>query len=221
MEEQGYIALYRKMMNWDWYQDSNTKSLFIHLLLKANHKDAKYQGELIKRGQHKTGLFKLSAETGLSIQQLRTSIKKLEKTNDITSKSTNKYRIITVIKYDTYQSTNKHNNKQVTIKQQSSNNQVTTNNNDYNENTVKNDNKKDIATPTSKTFIIPTIKEIEEYCKERKNNVNSNKFYHFYESKGWLVGKTKMKSWKSSVITWESNDKDSKKDSGLFTADDL
>ena len=44
MEEQGFIALYRKMLDWDWYTDTNTKSLFIHLLLKANHKDVNYQG---------------------------------------------------------------------------------------------------------------------------------------------------------------------------------
>ena len=142
MEEQGFIALYRKMLDWDWYTDTNTKSLFIHLLLKANHKDVNYQGELIKRGQHKTGLYKLVAETGLSIQQIRTSLKKLEKTNDITSISTNKYRIITVTKYNDYQTSNKQNNKRVTIKQQTSNKQVTTNNNDNNEKNDNNDNKK-------------------------------------------------------------------------------
>ena len=58
---------------------------------------------------------------------------------------------------------------------------------------------------SSKRFIIPTIKEIEDYCNERKNNVSPNKFFDFYESKGWLVGKNKMKNWKAAVRTWESN----------------
>ena len=56
-------------------------------------------------------------------------------------------------------------------------------------------------------FVIPTVKEIENYCNERKNNVNSNKFFDFYESKGWLVGKSKMKNWKAAVRTWENNNK--------------
>jgi len=54
-----------------------------------------------------------------------------------------------------------------------------------------------------KTFIIPTIEEIDEYCRERNNNVDANKFFNFYESKGWMVGKNKMKDWKASVRTWE------------------
>lgn len=56
-------------------------------------------------------------------------------------------------------------------------------------------------------FQIPTIEEIEAYCSERSNNVNAKKFYDFYESKGWVVGKNKMKDWKACVRTWESNDK--------------
>ena len=57
----------------------------------------------------------------------------------------------------------------------------------------------------TKQFVIPTIEQIEEYCKERNNNVNANKFFDFYESKGWLVGKNKMKNWKASVRTWENS----------------
>jgi predicted phage replisome organizer len=59
-------------------------------------------------------------------------------------------------------------------------------------------------------FNIPTINEIEEYCKERNNNVNANTFYDFYESKGWVVGKNKMKNWKAAVRTWESNRNETK-----------
>lgn len=54
-------------------------------------------------------------------------------------------------------------------------------------------------------FIKPTIEEITSYCNERNNSVNPNKFYNFYESKGWMVGKNKMKNWKSAVITWEED----------------
>ena len=60
---------------------------------------------------------------------------------------------------------------------------------------------------TTPTFIKPTIEEVQKYCDERKNNVNAEKFWNFYESKGWFVGKSKMKSWKAAVITWEQEDK--------------
>ena len=57
--------------------------------------------------------------------------------------------------------------------------------------TNKNNNKK------------PSIEEIKDYCLERNNGIDAEQFYHFYESKDWKIGKEKMKSWKSCIITWE------------------
>jgi len=54
-------------------------------------------------------------------------------------------------------------------------------------------------------FVKPTIIDIKEYCKERKNNVDAETFFDFYESNGWKVGKNKMKNWKASVRTWEKS----------------
>jgi predicted phage replisome organizer len=54
-------------------------------------------------------------------------------------------------------------------------------------------------------FTLPSLDEIKKYCEERKNKVDPEKFFHFYESKNWMVGKNKMKNWKSSVITWEKD----------------
>jgi len=60
---------------------------------------------------------------------------------------------------------------------------------------------------TNKYFNKPTISEVENYCKERKNNVEAEAFWDFYESKDWFVGKSKMKCWKSAVRNWERGDK--------------
>ncbi len=54
-------------------------------------------------------------------------------------------------------------------------------------------------------FVKPTIIDIKEYCKERKNNVDCETFFDFYESNGWKVGKNSMKNWKASVRTWEKS----------------
>lgn len=59
----------------------------------------------------------------------------------------------------------------------------------------------------SKRFIPPTLEEVSQYCRERNNYVDAQKFIDFYESKGWYVGKNKMKSWKASVRTWEAKNK--------------
>jgi predicted phage replisome organizer len=56
------------------------------------------------------------------------------------------------------------------------------------------------------TFKKPTIEEILKYCGERNNLVDAVRFFDFYESKGWMIGKTKMKDWKAAVRTWEKGE---------------
>lgn len=56
-----------------------------------------------------------------------------------------------------------------------------------------------------KKFVKPSIDEIIEYCRERQNHVDPQKFYDHYESNGWMVGKNAMKDWKAAVRTWERN----------------
>ena len=54
-----------------------------------------------------------------------------------------------------------------------------------------------------KRFVKPTVEEVREYCRERGNTVDADTFVNFYESKGWLVGKSPMKDWKAAVRNWE------------------
>ena len=57
----------------------------------------------------------------------------------------------------------------------------------------------------TKRFKKPTIEEIQAYCDERNNGIDAERFYDYYESKGWKVGKAPMKDWKASIRTWERN----------------
>jgi len=125
----GWICLHRSLLEWEWYDDKNACRLFIHLLLKANHKPKKWRGITIESGSLIAGRHVLSAETGLSEQQIRTSLNKLKSTNGITIKSTNKYSMISICCWSKYQDNNQQVNQQVTNKQPTNNQQVTTNNN--------------------------------------------------------------------------------------------
>lgn len=63
-----------------------------------------------------------------------------------------------------------------------------------------------VALPDKRTYFKPpTLKEVSEYCEERNNGIDPQAFVDFYESKGWVVGKSKMKDWKASIRTWERN----------------
>ena len=103
MLENGFIVLNRKILNWEWYDDVNVKILFLHLLLTVNYEDKNWRGITIKRGQRVTSISKLSAETKLSVKQIRTALNKLIATNEVANETTAQHSIITVNNYSKYQ----------------------------------------------------------------------------------------------------------------------
>lgn len=130
----GWIKIHRRLQDWEWYNDSNTVHLFLHLLLSANHGQKNWRGIKVDRGQVVTGIHSLSEKLGMSNSKIRTALEHLKKTGELTSKSTNKYTIITICNYDRYQVSggivdnqiSTQNNKQTTSKQQANNKQITT-----------------------------------------------------------------------------------------------
>ena len=70
-------------------------------------------------------------------------------------------------------------------------------------------------------FTPPTIEEVAEYCRSRDNGIDAEEFWHFYNSKGWMVGRGKMKNWKSAVVTWEKSAKQRAKKSNDIDWDNI
>ena len=101
---EGYIKLHRKMVHWEWYDNINTKAVFLDLLIWAQHKDSKWRGHTVLRGQLITSPAKIGARIGLSYKQVRTALEHLEESGEITTKGTNKNTRITLCHWDTYQS---------------------------------------------------------------------------------------------------------------------
>lgn len=133
---EGFIKLHRKFIDWEWYRDVNTKILFLHLLFKVNWKDGRFMGIEVPRGSLITSIEHLASETGLTVQNVRTSINKLKSTGELTSKPTNKYTLVTLTNYGFYQDDDKQLTNKSTDKL--TNEQQTTNNNrrkkEYNNN---------------------------------------------------------------------------------------
>jgi hypothetical protein len=136
--DNGWISLYRKILEWEWWDDHNTTRLFIYILIKANHQSKKWKGIDVNRGQHITSRDKLSLATGLSHQQVRTALNKLISTNEVTINTTNNYTVISVNNYENYQGNNQPDNQRITNKQPTDNQRITTNNNDNKENNDNN-----------------------------------------------------------------------------------
>lgn len=100
----GFIVLYRSILDWEWYGDKNTTLLFIHLILTANYAPSEWRGRKIKAGQRVTSLSKLSQEISLSIKEIRTSLKHLQQTGEVACETTNQYTVITIKNYEKFQS---------------------------------------------------------------------------------------------------------------------
>jgi len=123
---EAFIKIHRKMLEWEWYKDTNTFCLFLHCLLIANWKDGKFMGCDIPRGSFVSSYSQLAQQTNMSVQNVRTAINHLKSTGELTVNSHAKFSIFTVVNYNRYQDDNRQANKQVTDNQQATNKQLTT-----------------------------------------------------------------------------------------------
>lgn len=170
----GWIKIHRKFLDWEWFNKSEAVHLFLYMVLKANHKDNKWQGNDVKRGQFISSLGNISSATGITIQQIRTILKKLEKTNEIKVKSTSQFTIVTICKYECYQDEEETTNKPTTNHQQTTNKQSTTNKNEKKEKNEKEvilDSWIEYRKSAKKTLTQQSIKSIlvkmENYTNEQ------------------------------------------------------
>jgi hypothetical protein len=182
----GWIKLHRQILEWEWYSNNNCFRLFLHLLLKANHKERRFKGMELEIGTIVTSRDLLARETGLTGQQIRTALNKLISTNELTSVSSPQGTIIQIVNYEKYQiATN-----EITNEQPTSNQRATTNNNIKNnkENTYRRfahlslsfQEYNKLAETWNEDQINTTLDEIENY---KKNNQYKSLFL---TAKKWL-----------------------------------
>ena len=165
------------MLDWEWFTQPKTLSVFVYLLLSARHDEGVWRGITLKAGECVTSREKIAKATGLSEQEVRTSLSRLKSTKEITNKTTNKFSIITITNYASYQSLEDEgqptntpsNNQQITSNQPTNNQQITTNKNNKNKKNDKNDKNIDIPlfnSPKSEKFSMKN-KLIESGCSEQ------------------------------------------------------
>lgn len=194
----GFLKLYNKMLDWEWYDDINTKVVFLHCLLRANWKAGSWHGIKYEPGQFITSLPNLATETHLTVRQVRTALEHLKSTGEVTDFRQANCRVITVNNWNQYQGYDRPNDRPATDQRQTCDRPATADKDYIDIKTIKTNNKR---------FVKPTVDEIRNYCLERHNGIDAQQFFDYYESKGWMIGKNHMKDWKASVRTWENRRK--------------
>lgn len=100
---EGWIKIHRSIEEWEWENDPLMYYFWVRLLVKVNHEDKEWKGEIIPRGSMITSLSKMSSEFHLSVKQVRVFLARLTKGKQVDIKTTNKWTKITICKYDDYQ----------------------------------------------------------------------------------------------------------------------
>lgn len=199
----GFISLHRSLLNWEWYDNINTKTLFIHLLLTVNWYDEKWRGIEIKRGQRLTSVAKLSSETSLSIQNVRTALANLELTNEITIKASTRNSIITVLQYDFYQTVTNKIASEVTDSQQRANKELTKSQQLINNtNKANKTNKANTLCKNEQTTQSKNEEILTEYvfpCRDGSEYILTKELYNIFRS---TYRELSLDALLRSMVTW-------------------
>lgn len=193
----GYIKLLRKIQShWIW-QDEKKLKWWLSILLNVNHAPQKFPvgdelfvceaGQSFRSIEQWTSMFCCSKKSTVKFFDL---LKKDEMIScKIVGSGNRRKHLLTVINWKEYQQeeTELYPPRKPEYSANGNPN-VTPNNND------KNDKN-----------IIPSLQEVIIYCDERKNLVDPEVWFNFYSSKGWMIGKNKMKDWRAAIRTWEKN----------------
>lgn len=190
----GYIKVYRKILTSAVFSNANTLKVWIWCLVRANWYDATamFDGKeiVLKLGQLITGRYTGSEQCEMNPSTFYRCLKKLEEIGNIVIKSDNKKSLITIVNYEAYQgqmfSEWQQGNNKVTAKEQQSNT----------DKEVKKERSKEERVP-------PTKEDVDNYFSEMGIRNESSKFFDYFESNGWRVGRNKMKDWRSAARNWK------------------
>jgi hypothetical protein len=200
----GWIKLHRQILEWEWYSDNNAFRVFLHLMLKANHKEKRFKGIELQKGCVVTSRDILAIETGLSVRQVRTALDKLKSTNELTIKTNTQGTIIQIVNYDKYQvETNEATNERPTNDQQ-----TTTNKN------VKNKEEKNIYRRFAHLSIskdeLETLKinwteeQINEILDQIENYAKNKQYKSLYlTAQNWLKKSYPIKKDEPFKFPWQ------------------
>ena len=210
----GWVLIWREMFEDKlWLSEPFTRGqAWVDLILLANHAPGSFyiRGNVVKvkRGQVSRSETALAERWQWSRGKVRRYIRMLETGQQIVQQKNFLITLITITNYDRYQPVN---GKVVQQNPKSNTADSTADGTADGTHTKKDKEELKKVKEKRKVFSPPSVEEVQGYISEKGYNVNANNFVDFYESKGWMVGRNKMKAWKAAVRNWATRNKTDKK----------
>lgn len=186
-EQTTWVKIDRNILNWRWYQDTNTKVVFLHLLITANVGDHDFRKDTIHRGELATSISHIAKAVGITYDQARTALTHLKDTNEITITRRPQYLVISITNYDKYQARP----KQIPRKSQTNPNQIP----------IIKEYKEDKNIPNG--IYIPSRADIRTYVEEEGLQSDPDAIYDYYASVGWAINGKAIKDWRAVCRRWK------------------
>lgn len=189
MPKGGFVKDYRSTLDWEWFTDVNTAHLWEYIRLRVNYEDSSYRGITVRRGEMLESIRKIAERTGMTVQNVRTSLSHLQNTGEVTCKPTRQGMLINAVNYAKFQGLDVEGNTPT-------NTQTNTQSNTpplpiIRNKEIKNKRNNREAQP-------PTLSEIREFIEAEKLSVKPERFHDYYEARGWR----NVKDWKKKIREW-------------------
>lgn len=212
---EGYVKMYRSVLDWEWYSDEAATRLFIHLLLTVNYLPGRFRGEEVQPGSTITSLDNLAGELGWNRSKLRRTLDKLKATGEVTTKTTNHWTTVTLGNWAKYQgcdqqtdqpTANKPTNKRPTS-------EPTTGNNRRREEGEEGKNTEGRKRPRTQTWTLEQFQEafraVVHANPDRLAKAERTPFYQYW-TEADLTGRMRFQSEKFFDVgrrmdTWQRN----------------
>lgn len=198
----GYVKISRRIPDWEWWDDARMVKLWVYIIVNANWTGGSFKGVYVPRGSFITTYRNLAAAVGVSVNTLKNELRKLQKTGEISLKSDTHFTVIKVHNYAVFQDSN----SEIGTK---SDTQVDTHSDTHFDTDIriKNKEKRNIYRGTEISgFQPPSLDEIISFCKSENLSISPQRFFSYYNARGWRSGKALLTDWKSKAREWEQNE---------------
>lgn len=209
MNEQGFIVLYRQLLEWKYFYSPYALKLWVYLLLRANWKTGYFLGVEIPRGSLATSIRRLASDTDMDANTVRKWLKRFEKEDMISIKTTHRFTHIFISNYADFQDIvveQVHTESHTEPHTQSHTESHTVRPPNRTRITKKQSNKETIkdslGAGSSEKNNFPDLKDVAAQVSKESLGVNPEKFFRYYEERNWMIDGEPVRDWKKLLRSW-------------------